>query len=260
MTAALLLVGGCSRDSSDSTRAGLIACWPGETGAAHPAVMTGAVAAVRGKFGPAYSFDGSGGHVRVPNAPALNFGVGEDFSISAWIQPMRLETSYGVMPIVDKRKVNGVLGALGYALALEYGHLSFQLAPAAPVRFKFTDLLSPARIKAWWQQRELPPNMAFARFVAPEPDLRDGRFHHVVVTVERRSRTGGRLYVDGRVVLRFDPTGQLSSLVNREPLLIGGHPDPALHCPYKGIIEDARLYSRALSAAEVEALDAAPAR
>ena len=90
-------------------------------------------------------------------------------------------------------------------------------------------------------------------FRSPGSELRDGRFHHVAVTVQRDSRTGGRLYVDGKVVMTFDPTPLSATLANQEPVLIGTHPDTSLHCPYKGLIEDVRLYSRALSGAEIEA-------
>jgi hypothetical protein len=90
-------------------------------------------------------------------------------------------------------------------------------------------------------------------FVAPGPDLRDGQFHHVALTLDRHSTKGGKLYVDGRPVLTFDATTSNGNLANTEPLLIGTHPDTTLHAGFKGLIEDVRLYSRALSPDEIEA-------
>ncbi len=249
----------CSKSPSGGgvdLRSGLIAQWPGPTntsaGSLQPS-LTGAVAMGPGKFGAAYVFEGTTGRVVVPHSQRLNFGADQDFSIAAWIKPMALDTSFGVMDILDKRKVNSIVGAQGYCLALENGRLGCQLAPAVPP-FKLSDLTSLDGIRAAWQRREQVPALAFANFKSTTPDLRDGQYHQVAVTVQRRSPTGGKLWVDGEVVLTFDPTRQAASLANDEPLLIGTHPDPGLRCPYRGSIEDVRLYSRALSPAEVKAL------
>ncbi|HEX5223289.1 MAG TPA: hypothetical protein VFZ59_27260, partial [Verrucomicrobiae bacterium] len=51
-----------------------------------------------------------------------------------------------------------------------------------------------------------------------------------------------------------DPTGQAASLVNSSPLLIGGHADATLRCGFTGEMGPVRLYSRALTPAEVTAL------
>jgi hypothetical protein len=245
--------GGVNLDS------GVIARWPAEGSATrmvagHPATLTGGVTVVFGETSRAFSFDGASGRVVVPDSPELNFRAGKDFSIAAWIKPLPANTSFGVMSIVDKRKVSGITAALGYSFHLDDGRLACQLAPAARWPLRFCDFTSWSSISAVWQRRKQLVPMKFSSFVSPGPDLRDGEFHHVAMTIERRSRTGGKLYVDGEVVLTFDPTGQTGNLANTEPLLIGAHPDPALRCAFKGVIDDVRLYSRALAASEVEAL------
>ena len=55
-------------------------------------------------------------------------------------------------------------------------------------------------------------NLAFAfgdgdptQYVSAGPALSDGSWHHVAVTVNRSSSSGGKLYADGSVVLTFDP-------------------------------------------------------
>src|SRR5262245_5632344 len=250
----------CAKSSPGSKvdlKSGLLARWPVDTNAggvdtARLAVLTGGVSVVSGKVGQAFSFDGKTGRVVTPDAPNLRFYAGQDFSMTAWIKPERSDTAFGVMSIVEKRRVGGITTALGYSFHLEYGRLACQLAPYVRMRRKFSDFTSPARVAAAWQRRKQLG--AVSRFISPGPDLRDGQFHHVALTLERESKTGGTLYVDGKVVLTFDPTKQSGSLANNEPVLIGNHPDRTLHCAFKGMIEDVRLYSRALSGAEIEAL------
>src|ERR1043165_1643059 len=68
--------------------------------------------------------------------------------------------------------------ATGYALYLVYGQLGCQISA----------------------------NGVYHNFQPSGPDLRDGRFHHVAVSVDRDSPTGGHLYVDGVSIYTFDPT------------------------------------------------------
>ena len=215
-----------------------------------PMSLTGGVTRVQGRAGQALLFDDARGRVSVPDNPALAVRAGQDFSVMAWIKPREAATSFGAMSIVEKRKVGGILTARGYSLHLEYGRLACQLTPRPGFQLTWADVAAPKRWPTVWKSRNAlaPAN----RFVSPGPNLHDGRFHHVALTLQRHSTTGGKLYVDGKVVLTFDPTKLRGSFVNSEPLLIGTHPDPTLDCAFRGLIEDVRLYSRALSQAEVE--------
>lgn len=254
---------GCSKSGGSSNqvdlKAGLVATWSAED-RPHDAVggssgtLSGGVAVVSSETGRVFSFDGTGGRVLVPDSARLNFRANQDFSITARIKPVRADTPFGVMSIVDKRQVGGISAALGYALHLEDGRLACQLAPRGRWPLKLADFTSLTRIKAVWQRRKMLVPMTFARFISPGPDLRDGQFHEVALTLERNSPTGGKLYVDGAVVLTFDPTKSAASLANPAPLLIGGHPDPALRCGFQGQIGEVRLYALALSSAEIETL------
>ncbi len=212
--------------------------------------LTGGVICVKGRAGQALLFAFTTGRVSVPDKPAFAVRAGQDFSVMAWINPREATTSFGVMSIVEKRKVGGILTARGYSLHLEYGRLACQLTPRPGFQLTWADVIAPKRWPTVWQSRNAlaPAN----RFVSPGPSLFDGRFHHVALTLQRHSTTGGKLYVDGKVVLTFDPTKLRGSFVNSEPLLIGTHPDSTLDCGFRGLIEDVRLYSRALSQAEVE--------
>ncbi|MEM4975859.1 MAG: LamG domain-containing protein [Desulfurococcaceae archaeon] len=76
--------------------------------------------------------------------------------------------------------------------------------------------------------------------------LNDGKFHHVAFT-----RTPGelvKLFIDGVLVDRVtDPGG---TITNTRPIQIGG--DPYLGGKYfNGIIDEVRIYNRALSADEI---------
>jgi Concanavalin A-like lectin/glucanases superfamily len=212
-----------------------------------------------------FKFDGLGGNrVFVPDAPAFDFGANQDFSVEAWIKAYpsssdlacalnrwlqahsaalrftprpiaawinahSAENAFGVTPIVDKHQTPSTVEAVGFQLYLDHGRLACQLAEP-PMR-----------------------PLGFQNFVSPGPDLQDGQWHHVAMTVERSRPGGGKLYVDGRAALVFDPTRQSGDLSNSEPVRIGNHADPNLRCFFKGLIGNVALCRRALSAEEVAA-------
>lgn len=79
------------------------------------------------------------------------------------------------------------------------------------------------------------------------------RFHHIAVTLEGAVL---RLYVDGQLKLEKINVGP--RLLNDAPVLIGRSAGAASPNSFKGIIDDVRVYSRALSAQEIEQLRLAP--
>jgi len=209
-----------------------------------------------------FRFNGLGNRVLVPDAPPFHFGTNQDFSVEAWIKAYpqasklarQLQTrmlphpavskltprwlaswinthcvdnDFGVTPIVDKHHTPSPVEAVGFQLYLDYGRLACQLAEP-PMR-----------------------QLGFQNFVSPGPNLQDGRWHHVALSVERNLTNGGRLYVDGRQVLIFDPTKQSGDLSNSEPLRIGNHANPTLRCFFKGMIGQVALYRRARTANEI---------
>lgn len=182
-----------------------------------------------GKVAQAFSLDGTDDRVVVPDATALNFGANADFSIEAWIRPETASTAYGVQTIVDKRYTPNDWTATGYAFCLVNGQVACQLAVAgSPVNY------GPAG-----------------------DDLRDGELHHVALTLDRDSTTGGKLYVDGALVLTFNPTGRQGSLTNAQPFRIGNHAHATLNAHMKGLIDEASLYNRCLTATEIQSIHAA---
>jgi hypothetical protein len=202
--------------------------------------------------------------VLVPDSPSLHFGTNQDFSVEGWIKAYpvtsafarrlmawiqthpasarfipkvvtdwinkhSVDNDFGVTPIVDKHQTPSSIEAIGFQLYLDYGRLACQLAQQ-PMR-----------------------QLGFQNFVSPGPNLLDGRWHYVAMSVERTSPAGGRLYVDGHKVLTFDPTGEAGDLSNLQPLRVGNHADPNLRCIFKGMIDDVGFYRRARSADEIAA-------
>ncbi|HEY5911424.1 MAG TPA: LamG domain-containing protein [Verrucomicrobiae bacterium] len=215
-----------------------------------------------------FRFDGHSNRVLVADSPAFHFGTNQDFSVTAWIKAWPVsskravqlrswlvahprawkftprpiaawinnhwaDNDYGVTPIVDKHQTPSSIQAVGFQMYLDHGQLACQLS-AAPMR-----------------------QFAFQNFVSPGPNLQDRSWHHVAMTAERNSATGGKLYVDGRQALVFDPRKQTGDLSNSEPLRIGNHANPTLRCVYKGLIGNVGLYRRALSAEEIAAISRA---
>jgi alpha-tubulin suppressor-like RCC1 family protein len=217
----------------------LVAWWKAEgnvldsVGTNNGSVTIGNITYTNGEVGQAFNFDGGANRITVPDAPQLDFGAGQDFSIDAWIRANPDARGFpGVEDIVEKRFVpppfpNFSTGQ-GWELALSNGQLVGQLGDTTPAG----------------------PFIIFGA----GPDLRDGVFHHVALTVIRNSTIGGKLYVDGQLVQTFDPTGQSGDLSNTQPLLIGNHPDPDVNGYFNGVIDEVSIYRRALAADEVQAI------
>jgi hypothetical protein len=213
--------------------AGLVSWWRAEGNALdsvynNNGTLLNGPAFTNAAAGQGFDFDGVDDRLIVSNSAALNFGAGQDFSIETWIRALPSATAFGVMSIVEKRRATDIIGAIGYSLYLDSGRLSCQLSPA--------------------------PGDTHYNFTSPGPNLQDGVFHHVAMSVQRNSANGGRLYVDGQLVHTFDPTIAVGDLSNTEPLRIGNHPDPSLDCFFKGIIDESSIYSRALSATEIQGI------
>lgn len=214
---------------------GLVGWWPLEgdatdvSGAAHTGAITSTLAPCLGEVGFGYSISGKPGGVTVSDAADLNFASGVDFSLELWVQPQVATTSYGVMEMASKRIVSGGQ-TKGYELCLVNGQVVFQMSAT---------MGSP--LSAGWTG----------------PDLRDGHWHHVAVTVQRGSTSGGQIYVDGVLIASFNPTSQQGDLSTTASLLMGLHPDSSLDGNFRGNMDEVSLYRRALSAAEVGATYAA---
>ncbi|HXU75292.1 MAG TPA: LamG-like jellyroll fold domain-containing protein, partial [Methylomirabilota bacterium] len=209
--------------------AGVVGWWAGEASVednlgSNPLSLQNGATYAPGKVGKGFSLDGIDDRITATGSPCLDIGPGQDFSLEAWIQPRTNVTSYGVVTVLGKRYAQEY--TKGYEVYLQDGKLALQLADASGAE----------------------------NFASSGPDLRDGLFHHIAITVDRQSSTGGKLYVDGAVVLTFNPTGHLGDLSNPDPIRIGNHPTSYLNCFFKGIIDEPAIYKRALYASEIQAI------
>ena len=80
--------------------------------------------------------------------------------------------------------------------------------------------------------------------------LNDDDWHHVAITFDSGVADGGSFYVDGAYVESFTMT------VNNQTngLVIGAGNNPSSTQFFKGMIDDARVYNKILSPAEIQAL------
>ena len=106
------------------------------------------------------------------------------------------------------------------------------------------------RVKSWFYGEDghvYRPNEGetFARL--------DSGWHHIAI---RYDDTGGTFFVDGVLVADVPWTGQPSATSSTQDLFIGQtqYKDSSFHQNFLGLIDDVRIYNRALSDAEVAAL------
>jgi hypothetical protein len=196
---------------------GLVSWWNGEGNAAdsagtnHGSLMNGASYAL-GKVGMAFSFDGIDDRIEVPSSESLAVPTNSGVSVEAWI---RAYPSTSISSIAGKRRYIGGGNERGYELFLADGRLAVQFATA---------------------------ESGYRNFVSSSSNLLDGVDHHVGVTMSPGSASGGKLYLDGQVILTFDTSALLGDLTTTEPVRIGCHPDPIWR--FKGLIDEVGIYHR----------------
>jgi hypothetical protein len=177
---------------------------------------------VTGEVAGALDFNGVIDYVKVPDAPELNFGTG-DFSIDAWI---RTDSNGTYEVFVDKRDYN----AIGYEFLLYNGRLALGLGD----------------------------NTGWSSFYKiTSPNLRNGAWHFVAVTVNRDDPNGGKLYCDGGLIYTFNPTIRAGNITNSADLWIGRHHPVAIYDVnmwFDGSIDEVELFNRALDANEILAI------
>jgi hypothetical protein len=180
--------------------------------------------------------DGVNDHIEVPDEAELDLGTG-DFTIDAWI---RTTAAAGIRTIVDKR--DHAPSARGYAFFLSNGLLHLQMGVGTG-----SNICSNSASSACTNLGGFGPNVA------------DGQWHHVAVTVSRANPAGGLFYVDGSLVTgTFNPTFRPQTLDNTANARIGiraqAEGGGAL---WDGCLDEIEIFKRALTASEIKAIFAA---
>ncbi|MBW1691387.1 MAG: DUF1566 domain-containing protein, partial [Deltaproteobacteria bacterium] len=210
---------------------GLVAYYPfngdanDESGNMNDGTVYGATLA-EDRFGnssSAYSFDGVDDQIKIPNDSSICFGSGP-FTISFWIETCSKEISL----IIDKN----------YSYVAS-GYYRFKYFPDY-VMFMISDAAHPSSNTN----------------IVSDTAIKDGGWHHIVGV---RDTDDGvmRIYVDGREDATPVEDTIIDSTDNSKPLSFGG-PSVSGESFYNGLIDDVRIYNRALSEPEVQSLYSYP--
>ena len=197
------------------------------SGYANTGAFTGSPSWVTGKVGArALSFDGIDDGVSVPSSILLSPHAGSagEMTVAAWVKAPQLPPTTG--------QGRTVLVAKGAPGACEYG---LYLTASGKVGLNLWRQLGGANY-AWVSGGNLTTNA----------------WHHVAGVVKKGQFV--RVYLDGALVAQTTTTSG-DTAAGSSPLYLARRGDGQY---FAGILDDVRLYNRALSAAEVQALATMP--
>lgn len=190
----------------------------------HATVLRGEVAFGAGQVGRSVEFSGET-HVRYGDVPALNGGP---FTLAVWVRYS------GIQPFAILHKIDTSAGRRGLELALDETIHVGDLKRGAYLYFRLFDGKGALEIRT--RERIL-----------------QGEWHHVAIVYDGSASAGGvKLYLNGEldnVVVVRDGLGGSWAV---EAPLETGNKEVAL--PYKGRLDDLRIYSRVLEAGEIAVL------
>jgi len=183
--------------------------------------MSTSTSPAKGKIGQALKFDGVDDYVDVgdPASEVLDFGTG-NFSLAAWIN---VKAKSGALRIINKRDT---ASQKGYEMYIENGNNNLSLFISNGVN-------------------------TFGNSGDSTINLRDGNWHYVVVTFDRGGNAN--YYTDNKIgTPRNISASGNSSISNTQDVHIGMYNTATNY--FLGLIDEVRVYNRALSASEVKAL------
>ncbi len=171
---------------------------------------------IAGKDGQAFDFDGVDDSVLLPT-----INLGQDYTIEMWIKPAATQSDSFVHIASNDSGTSGVYGALGL----------------------FTDSPgNPASYSLKYQQAN-SERMATSSVIPPN------QWSHIAIT-HSSSDGKSRIYING--VLDATSSASFSDTYDN-PLRLG-HRINGLLSFYKGQVDEASLYNRALSASEIQSI------
>ncbi|RMF63822.1 MAG: LamG domain-containing protein, partial [Bacteroidetes bacterium] len=214
-----------------STLDGLVAYYPfngnanDESGNGHDGTVNGATL-TSDRFGRddvAYSFDGNNDYIEVPSDPGFTMS---EISISAWIWLDR-DIGNEQARIVNRQSTSGGLEAWGLEI---FGNNYASSGPGNKLAFHANTGTDAANT--------ISPTL-----------LETGRWYHVVGTSDGIE---ARLYINGVLDITAPAPGSLDPNNNAD--IVIGKTGPQSNFYFPGIIDDIRIYNRALSETEVAEL------
>ena len=217
-----------------SPPSGMVGWWPGDnysldiSGLNNNGTLIGGATYTNGKVADAFKVATVSDLVTIPDNSSLNFGTG-NFSIDAWIQTT---DSLSAIAIVDKLIMTGDIwnwtniNILGYGLFIQQGELVFHMGQGAISIDKRVTL----------------------------NNIADGKWHFAAVTVDRMNAFGGKMFIDGNMVLSFDPTLVPNSINNTRALTLGELIATTNSTSIVTKIDEVEIFNRALQDSEITAL------
>jgi hypothetical protein len=205
---------------------GLVSRWSGESNAVDSAggntgVLLNGATFAPGKSGQAFSFNGSGAHVRVPDNASLHLTNG--LTVSAWVNPTDPGYSY---PIISKWDAVYKYQK-SYNTWLSQSKFIFNLCANGD------ELIGPNAVLV--SAGSVPPN----------------QWTHVAATYDGATM---KVYLNGQLDNQvaypygiFPGTNDLGI-----GAVVGGIPVGQYSYPFSGLIDEPAIYNRALSAAEIQ--------
>lgn len=189
----------------------------------HDGVLINSPSRTTGKIEKGISLDGSNDYV---DAGSFNI-TGSEMTVCAWIRADKFNHLTGKDPSIVSK-------AVGTTEADHYWMLS-TADVSGNVRLRF-------RLKT--------TNSTTSTLVAESGNLSTGTWIHVAAVYNGNYMI---LYKDGVEVGRMAKTGTVAEN-NLVPIWIGSNPPVANSKPFDGIIDEVRLYSKALSQADIQAV------
>lgn len=170
-------------------------------------------------------FDGIDDIITIPHSGAINFGLNQDFSISLWVK-------FGMQNNTDAPD-NDILSKWNVVY---------------PYVIRLNNQKLPDQYGTWYAARYDGTNGPTAG--SNGLSIADGEFHHIVFIKKGTLLFG---YTDG-VKTSTEPDGTLVEVKNDAPLYVGGRGPNEPGNYYTGVIDDLRIYNRALTSDEIEEL------
>jgi RNA polymerase sigma factor (sigma-70 family) len=195
--------------------------------------VVGAVSFVPGKIGGALRCDGKGGYVELPNTDELDKVQDGNYSVAAWFKPEAAPEGKDS----DNTASFGIVIKAGWHTGLSY---------SADKKFAMTH----------WVAGEKPQEPTWVGAGAWDQDYEPGEWYHLVGVVDRGAGTI-KLYLNGeeKGTAEF-PANSPTRKYEKMPWRIGiANPGAESYAwPAKGLVDDVRIYARALTAGEAKGL------
>jgi len=216
---------------------GLVGLWSGDendlSGGMNAKLNDIAFAA--GKSGKAFSFNGTSSSVKIPASPSLDVGTGSGFTVMAWIKPTDVTQDHPLFEWSDSN----------------YWGVHLHIAPGQPT-VGSSGPAGPGQLYAnvvdsygGWH----PLGSAMDAVTA-------NVFQHVALTYDKVSGVA-TIYCNGQVVSQRK-LGSFNTRTSARDLYLGRRPAPSDEVStFAGLMDDAALFNRALSAEEIQKIYAA---